>query len=252
MFGLFKETAVLAVQRAVKAWPVALSLVFYGAAMMVAAAIAGGMGVLGGFALGLAAAACASGYLHLLSQAVQGRKVTLADLPSSFRGLFWDVISVMFALWIINLGVKILIDGAGDNGPAIAAMAGLAMAFFLNPVPEMIYQGQARSFRLLLESANFMLAHPVAWFLPNLIFAAAVLGPAGFLSVSQPGELLLVFSGVFSLRGLMGVVMSLPPWAWPLVLIFFHYVMIFRGLLFEGLTAGNNSRRRAWQEQNRR
>jgi hypothetical protein len=252
MFGLYKDTAVLAFQRAAKGWLAALSLVVYGVAMLLATVIAGRLGPLGGFALGFAAAACVSGYLHFLAQAVQGRKVTLADLKTGFGALFWDVISVMFALWIIGFVVDALVGGAGDNGPAIAAMVALAMAFFLNPAPEMIYLGEARSFRLLLESSNFVLAHPVAWFLPNLIFAVAVLAPTGLLSVSQPGELLLVFSSIFSIRGVMSLFASVPPWAIPLLLIFFHFVMVFRGLLFQGLSAGSNPRRRQWEALNRR
>jgi hypothetical protein len=252
MFGLYKDTAVLAFQRAAKGWLAAVSLVVYAVAMLLAIMIATNLGPLGGFALGFAAAACASGYLHFLSQAVQGRKVSLADLPTGFKALFWDVISVMFALWIIGFVVQALVGGAGDNGPAIAAMVGLAMAFFLNPVPEMIYQGESRSFRLLLDSSNFVLAHPVAWFLPNLVFAVLVLAPAGLLSVGRPAELLLVFSSVFSASGLMSVFASVPYWALPLLLIFFHYVMVFRGLLFQGLAQGNNSRRREWEALNRR
>jgi hypothetical protein len=252
MFGLYKDTALLALQRGTKGWPAALSLVVYGFAMFVATLIAGRLGPLGGFALGFAAAACVSGYLHFLSQAVQGRKVSLADLSTGFRALFWDVISVMFALWIIGFVVDAVVRGAGDNGPAIAAIVALAMAFFLNPVPELIYLGQARSFRLLLESANFVLAHPVAWFLPNLIFAVAVLFPVGLPSIHQPGELLLLFSAVFSMRGVISIFAAVPPWALPFVLLFFHYVMVFRGLLFQGLGLENNPRRRQWQAMNRR
>ena len=252
MFRLYKETAVLAFRRAVRAWPVAFSLIVYAVVMALAMMIARGLGPLGGFALGFAAAACVASYLHLLGQAVQGHKVSLVDLRTGFRVLFWDVISVMFALWIIGFGVQVLVRGAGDNGPAVAAMAGLAMAFFLNPVPELIYLGQVRSFRLLLESANFVLAHPVAWFLPNLIFAVVVMAPAGLLAVGQPGELLLVFSAVFSMGGVVSVFAALPRWSLPLMLIFLHYVMVFRGLLFQGLGVGNNSRRRAWEANTRR
>jgi hypothetical protein len=252
MFGLYKDTAVLAFQRAVKGWLAAVSLIVYAVAMLLAMMIASNLGPVGGFALGFAAAACASGYLHFLSQAVQGRKVSLAELSTGFKALFWDVISVMFALWIIGFVVQALVGGAGENGPAIAAMVGLAMAFFLNPVPELIYQGQSRSFRLLLDSCNFVLAHPVAWFLPNLLFAVVALGSAGQLAVSRPGELLLVFSSLFSVGGIFSVFASVPRWALPLLLLLFHYAMVFRGLLFQGLAAGNNTRRRQWEALNRR
>ena len=251
MLRLYRDTAALAFLRAVKAWPVAFSLVVYAVIMIAAIVLTRPLGIIGGFAQGLVAAACASGYLQLLSQAVQGHPVKLEDLTKGFRARFWDVISVMFALWIIGFVVSMLVNGAGPtNGPAIAAMVGLAMAFFLNPVPELLYLGQSRSFDLLLQSARFVLANPVAWFLPNLILVPLVLGPAGWLSVSQPGELLLVFSRVFSLEGVVGLFASLPLWSAPLLLLFVHYLMVFRGLLFQGLSSGS-VRQREWQARTR-
>ena len=119
---------------------------------------------------------------------MRGLPLRLEDSAAGFAALFWDVISVMFALWIIGLLVMLLVRGAGDRGDAIAAMVGLAMAFFLNPVPELIYLGRSRSFDLLLESARFVMANPVVWFLPNLVFAFLLLLPTGALAVSQPGR----------------------------------------------------------------
>jgi hypothetical protein len=126
----------------------------------------------------------------------------------------------------------------------------LAMAFFLNPLPEMIYLARARSFDLLLQSSRFVLANPVAWFLPNLLFALALLLPTGALSVGHPGELLLVFTNVFSPGGVATLFLAFPLWAMPLVLLFVHYVMVFRGLLFQGLSTGG-ARRRDWQARTR-
>jgi hypothetical protein len=250
MLGIYRETAVMAFKRAVKAWPVAFSLVLYAAILVATGMLVGGMGIVGGFILGLVSAACISGYLYLLSQAVQGLPLRLSDFKSSFGALFWDVISVMFALWIIGFVLEILVKGAGHNGEAIQAMIMLAMAFFLNPVPELIYQGKTRSFELLHQSARFVLANPVAWFLPNLLFAVVLLAPSGALMVEHPGLLLVTFSQVFSVGGLLAFAVKWK-WAIPLLLLFLHYVMVFRGLLFQALS-GDSARRRAWQAQLRR
>ncbi len=246
MLALYRETAVLAFRRAVKAWPVAFSLVIYAIIFAAAARLLGGLGLIGGVLLGLVGAACASGYLYLLLQAVRGLPLRFDDLRRGFSALFWDVISVGFALWIIGLLISLVVQGAGDRGDAIAAMVGLAMAFFLNPVPEMIYLGKSRSFDLLLESCRFVMANPLVWFLPNLIFAVLLLAPTGALVVGHPGELLLLFSAVFSVQGLAQIFGLLPLWLMPLLLLLLHYVMVFRGLLFEGLASGS-ARRRAWQ-----
>lgn len=227
---------------------VAFAVLVYAVAFVGAAMLVNPLGMVGGFILGFVAAACLSGYLFLLSQAVRGAPFRWADLKQGFGALFWDVVSVLFAFWVISLASGLVIKSAGNQGPPLAAVIGLAMAFFLNPVPEMLYLGRSRSFELLLESARFVLANPVAWFLPNLLFAAAALGPLGALRVGHPGELLLLLSEVFSPSGLMGLVARLPLWALPIALIVVHYVMIFRGLLFQELTSGG-ARRRAWQSR---
>ena len=64
--------------------------------------------------------------------------------------------------------------------------------------------------------------------------------------VGHPGELLLLFSAVFSPGGLRAIFGLVPIWMWPLLLLLVHYAMVFRGLLFEALTSGS-ARRRAWQ-----
>jgi hypothetical protein len=202
-------------------------------------------------------AACISGYLHLLSRAVDGRDFTLTSLKEGFKSgfgaLFWDVISVGFALMLIGMGVGLVTAPAGENAAAIGAMVGLAMAFFLNPVPELIYQQQTRSFALLLASARFMLAHPVVWFLPTLLFVLALLAPTGALHVEDPRRLLLVVADALSPRGLLvalGSMVSVGWWTLPPVLLFVHYAMVFRGLLFQSL-ASINPRRQAWLAQSR-
>jgi hypothetical protein len=246
MFALYRRTVALAFQRAARAWPVAFSLVLYGLVMYVGALFLAPLGMVGGILLSLVFAACLSGYLHLLSQAVMGSKVTLADLQQGFAARFWDVVSVLFAFWLISLLVGLFVRGAGDAGAAINAMVGLAMAFFFNAVPELLYLGQSRSFALLGDSARFVLKEPLTWFLPNLLLAALLLAPSGLLRVDRPGELLLVFSSVFSPSGLLRVVAALPPWSWPLLLLFLHFVMVFRGLLFLELESGN-ARQRAFR-----
>jgi hypothetical protein len=206
------------------------------------------LGLLGGLILSLVAAACASGYLHLLSQAVSGSRLSFADFKRGFGALFWDVVSVMFALWVISLGVSVLAGGAGPNAPAVQAIVGLAMAFFLNPVPELLYLGRTRSFALLMQSGRFVMAHPLAWFAPNLVFALCALAPTGQLAFNHPGELLLLFSRIFSVAGLPMIFGRVPELAWPVLLLFVHYVMVFRGLLFQEL-GSSNPRLRAWREQ---
>jgi hypothetical protein len=253
MLLLFRDLTVLAARRAMRAWPVALSFFVYAAILVAAGAVLAPLGMVGGLLLGLVVAACWSSYLELASQAVAGSKIRLswAEFRRTFGTRFWDVISVMFAFWVISLLMGPALRGA--QGERVAAVFGLAVAFFFNAVPELLYQGQSRSFALLVASGRFMVAHPVVWLLPNLVFAALLLLPTGRLAVSHPAELLLVFGSTFSSPlGLVSMIAAWPTWTWPLILFGLHYAMVFRGLLFQSLSSGGgNARLRAFQAKMR-
>jgi len=255
MLSLYWKVTTLAARRAAAAWPVALSFFVYGLILWPTSIVAAQLGMLGGFLVGFVVAACWSSYLELISQAVAGSKIRIRwdDFKRTFGARFWDVISVMFAFWIIGLVTKPLT--AGPNGEAISAMLGLGIAFFFNAVPELLYQGSSRSFALLLDSGRFIFKHPVAWLLPNIVFAAIALAPTGGLHVHHPAEVLLLFGRIFSSpAGVATLFLGLPLWALPIALVALHYVMVFRGILFHELNAGGggNARLRAFQAQMRR
>ena len=254
MLHLYRKVAVTAARNAVRAWPAALSLVVYALILYPAILVTQSMGIIGGFVLALVAAACWSSYLELISQAVAGGSIRLRwdDFKGTFGARFSDVISVMFAFFIIGFLTRPL--GAGPNGAAITAILGIAMAFFFNAVPELLYQGNTRSFSLLLSSARFMLANPVVWLLPNIAFAAAVLAAGGGLHFQRPAEVLLAFGNTFSPPvGVVALFAGLPLWALPLALFAVHYAMVFRGVLFRELAGGGgNARLRAFQAHMRR
>jgi hypothetical protein len=249
MLLLYREVIVLAAQRAVRAWPVVLLFVLYGAILLAAGVLLSPLGMIGGLLVGLVVAACWSSYLELASQAVAGSKIRLnwAELRRTFGARFWDVVSVMFAFWIISLLMGPALKG--PEGERVAAVFGIAVAFFFNAVPELLYQGHSRSFSLLIESGRFMIANPVVWLLPNLVFASLLLLPTGRLAVQHPAELLLVFGNTFSSPlGLVGMVVGWPVWSWPLILFGLHYAMVFRGILFQRLSSGSdNARMRAFR-----
>ena len=258
MFALYLNVAVTAARHSVRAWPAALSLVVYAVVFLAASILLRPLGVVGGFVLALVVAACWSSYLELISQAVAGSHIRLRwdEFKRSFGARFWDVISVMFAFFIIGylIGQLTAPLADGPKGPALSAILAIATAFFFNAVPELLYQGHSRSFTLLLDSGRFMLAHPVVWLLPNLIFAAVVLAAGGGLHAYQPAELLITFGTTFSSpMGVIRLLMGLPRWALPIALFGLHYVMIFRGLLFAALISGSgNARLRAFQAASRR
>jgi hypothetical protein len=174
-------------------------------------------------------------------------RLSWEELKRTFLARFGDVISVMFAFWLISLLTLPLMRG--EHAVQINAIVGFAIAFFFNAVPELLYQGKSRSFALLLDSANFVMEHPVAWFAPNVLFAALALWASGSLSLRHPVEFLLAFGNLFSSpQGVATLLTRLPIWGWPLALLVLHFVMLFRGVLFAELeSGGGNARRRAFR-----
>jgi hypothetical protein len=241
-FNVAKTTA----KRALLGWPVAFSFVAYGALLLVSAKVFGGIPVVGGMLIGLVLAACISSYVTLLENTVLGRKSKWADLKAGFGARFWDVVSVMFAFWVIGLASSMIENSAGPRSEAVQAILGLAMAVFFNVVPEQLYLGDSRSFGLLMDSARFISKHWTSWFLPNVLFAAIALAPSGALWVTRPGDLVLLFKDVFSITGPLMLFKALPIWLIPLSLLWLHFVMVYRGLLYKELSH-SNPRLRAFQ-----
>ncbi|MDX2024464.1 MAG: hypothetical protein SF187_29750 [Deltaproteobacteria bacterium] len=251
MISLYFDVAKTAGKRAIKAWPVAFSVLIYAAIMAAAMYLFGSMGMIGGFIMGFIMAGCFSSYLTLLDNTVSGHKSRWADLKSGFGARFWDVISVMFAFWVLGLASRVLVNAAQEKAPAMQAIIGLVIAVFFNVVPELLYQGSTRSFALLMESGRFITKNWMSWFPPNLLFAAVALAPQGMLWVDHPGELLLLFNRVFSTSGPLLLFARVPLWLMPLPLLFLHFVMVYRGVLFKEL-AHSNPRLRAFREAQRR
>ena len=230
-----------------------LALPVYPAIFYAALLLTGSIGILGSILLSFVIAACWSSYLELISQAVSSARWRLdwQEFRRTFVAHLWDVVSVMFVFWMIDLVIRPLT--MGPRGPALSAIIGFAIAFFFNAVPELLYQGNSRSFALLVDSGRFITEHPVTWLLPNVLLAALLLWVSGRLDVWHPAQVLIAFGDTFSSpMGVIGALLSFPVWAMPLVLIAAHTAMVFRGVLFRELSSGaGNARLRAFQARTR-
>jgi hypothetical protein len=94
------------------------------------------------------------------------------------------------------------------------------------------------------------MANAFAWFFPNILFALILLGAAGPLWVAHPAELLTKLAGLASPFAVAQAIKEAPLWAAPLLIMFIHFMMVFRGLLFQELASGN-SRLRAFRQRMR-
>src|SRR5512145_571710 len=104
MLRLYRSVLKAAIRRAFTSWPAALSLVVYAGILAAGLFVTAGLGIVGAILMGLLMAACWSSYVELISQAVRSPRfrVTWSEFKQTFLARFSDVISVMFALWIIS------------------------------------------------------------------------------------------------------------------------------------------------------
>jgi hypothetical protein len=232
----------LAARRAAKSWLAALSLPIYGIAFLALGLALAPLGKVGSFILGFVGAAFCGGYLSLLASGVAGEPLRWVDLKNGLRAI-WDVVSVLFILWIASMVLEPILAGMGSRGPALRGVIALAEAVFLNAVPEVLYIARERSLAAIKASASFVMENPVAWFVPNLLLAAIFFGATGQLTFTSPGELLVRLSDLASVMGVFGIVAGPPYWKIPLLIVFVHFAMVFRGLLFQELTTGSGRMR---------
>lgn len=220
---IYRRATSRAATLALRNWPVLGSVFAYGAIVIVSANFAMFLGILGGFLLSLVSAACMGSFLHLVEMMVRTSKVTWQDFGRSFSAYLWDVIGVMFVLWIFEL-VAVPVLAQSQQGLLILLCIRIAMLVFFNAVPELIYLGHHRALELLAESYRFVAENWIEWFPPNILLMI------GFFTLWQ-----------FRPSSTVAAVLQMAALA-----LFGYFAMVLRGLLFIEL-AGSSRRGRAFR-----
>jgi len=205
-------------------WPVVGSLFVYAAVMSVAAALAASLGIVGGFLLSFAWAACVGSFLYLVEMLVRSGRVTLADFQRSAGVYLWDVVGVTFVVWI---AFRLLTPALATipQGPMLLLGLYLIVLVFFNAVPELIYLGRCSSLELLGESYAFIGENWIEWFPVTVELGALVLA--------------------------IDALPVAPLLEWPklaAVALLVYYTMVVRGLLFLELQ-GSSRRSRAFRHR---
>ncbi|HWO43156.1 MAG TPA: hypothetical protein VNO43_15245 [Candidatus Eisenbacteria bacterium] len=174
--------------------------------------------LIGGLLLTALVAACVSSGLYLLDNMLRMGKADLKDFVRGFSVYLGDVLTIAFILWVPMLLLS-RVAQTTPQGPFILAAAQFLLYVFLNPVPELIYQGRASGLALLAASYQFIVANWVEWFVPNVALTAA-----GYLVLRA---LAAAASGLpFLLDSLL---------VWLASGVFLAFLMLFRGVLFADL-----------------
>lgn len=227
------------------AWALVLLLLCYPLLAAVGMAVSP-LGIAGGFIYSIVNAACAGTYLATLQDALTARRSMGLDVVRTNLGRYtWDVIGVLFPLWILSLVLNL-----GQLPWFVPLAVNLAVFLFLNPAPELVGRSRAGGVELLGEAWRFMMQNGPEWIAPHLL----VLGIGWLLVPADVIPLLQLFgpnfgfvaAGGFALGAVGG---GATGWiAGGLFVAAVHAIMLLRGALFVRLGTGGR-RARAWQDR---
>ncbi|MBN1962519.1 MAG: hypothetical protein JW841_16420 [Deltaproteobacteria bacterium] len=190
-------------------------------AMIIAANLLSGLGLIAGIAITLVFAALFSSYLYFVRELVLGGKASINELSRSFKLYFWDIINLGFVVWILELLVGLLV-ARSSQGVVILAFLHFAEFVLLNAAPEIIYVHHTYGgLATVQRSIRFIHENWIEWFFPNLIVAAIFYFGLPILWSS----------------GLPVVLISLT------VGVIFHFSFVFRGCLFIELDSSSHRQR---------
>ena len=217
---------------------VVLLLPAYSIVLGAIGSLAGGLGILGGFLMYLALAACVSSFLTILAGAVAHDRVRPSELAPSFGRFLWSIANVIFVLWIVQLLLGLIVEqNPSMRWLAIAVNAGIFI--LCNPLPELVYQGTREGLAMIDEAVQFTRENAIEWLLPIALlflpvflinpgaglFLMAELGPTSALAL-----LMQVFEAFLPDMGRFGEVATTFIASAALT-----WIMLFRGFLFRAL-----------------
>lgn len=214
-------------------------------ALMAASMLVAPLGFFGGMVMAILSAACAGTYLASLHDALTVRRsLGPKDVRENLGAHTWDIIAVLFPIWLVDLVLSL-----GGVPGVVSLIFGIAVALFLNPVPEMIGRSRSRGVELLREAWQFMMSHGPEWLAPQLL----VLGALWLAFPTQAMPILLLFGPRFGFvtSGSLAMSAGSGAWGWALgfgLVALVHLMMLFRGALYLRLSGGGR-RAREWQER---
>lgn len=227
------------------AWALLLLLMCYPLLRFVGVAVSP-LGIAGGFIYSLVEAACAGTYLATLQDALSARRsMDLAAIRANLGRYTWEVIGVLFPLWILSM-----VLGLGGVPGIVGLAVNLAVFLFLNPAPELIGRTRAGGLELLAEAWRFMMHSGPEWIAPHLLILGVgwLIVPADAISLMQlfGPHFGFVDAGALAFAALGG---GPPAWAVGAVVVAaIHGIMLLRGALYVRLGSGGR-RARAWRER---
>jgi len=202
-------------------------------------------GIVGGLILGMVLCVFLSSYFSTVDSAVQKETVALKYLKNEALTFFSPMISVLFALFLLNFVIHVAF---GDSLPPMFHLViALAIAILLNPLPEAIIYHEGSAMHSFQACFEFIKENFLEWFFP----AAVIFVPLYLLSPEASLSALIYFittnplyiaeSLMLTLGGSLNFV-TLGLFAVPMLFVM-YFVFIFRSLLYRRLVSSTRRKR---------
>jgi hypothetical protein len=210
-------------------WAIILAPLAYSLLLSIATVLFSPFWLIGGMLVTAVAAACASSGLYLLDNILRTGRATMNDFLKGFSVYLGEILTIAFILWIPMMLLS-RVAYTTPEGTFIVLAVRILLYVFLNPVPELIYQGRTSGLALLSASYEFIVANWLEWFLPNVLLTALAYLLLQWLN--RGAIYLPFFLDVFFISAAFG--------------LFLAFIMIYRGVLFTELS-GTTRRSRVFR-----
>lgn len=226
-------------------WPILVGSVVLYIVYATSVGILSQFGFAGGMVAGLIQIALLCLYYSWISQSVDRERLKFADLVQFDYGLFFNIISVAFILFIVQFILQQLTQGL--DATFLILCVQLAIVLVFNAIPEVIHLNRVEGTYALGEAAKFTRDNWIEWYLPLLIIISPWLFYNAYsvlITLAQSDPLLPPFiivqgAAVVSLYSGALIKFSLPV----IALVIANWFMLFRAHLFKALQSGSRRQR---------
>lgn len=227
-----KKICKTAFKTLVNNWAIIFTGLFYSFATIILYMIAPAFGILGGILTVIVTSALISNYLYLLNRIVRSNRFDFQDFKDGFTVYLRKVWIIFFFGYVASMGLSYFVLPILPR--AIYPFVGYITIILFNALPESIYQKYYEPWETITYSIEFIKENVIEWFIPNLI----LLGGMYLIT----GDILRnIFNYYISIYAIFtsptGIIIYLIGQLW------FSYMMIYRGFLFELLSTSTRRKR---------
>ncbi|KAB3529223.1 hypothetical protein [Alkaliphilus serpentinus] len=236
LFYTNSNVAKKTVKSLMKNWTVIFLGLFYMLANLIMLAILPYFWILGGLIQIIVNSALISSYLYVMNCIITKDRVTLQDFKYGFGVYLRKVWGILFIAYVASMGINLLIlpiIGRALSPTAIALIYYFLILVLLNPLPETIYQKHYGPLDSLSYSISFIKDNWIEWLIPNaLLIGVLYLFLRNFIVA-----MLFMYVPIRAFTNPIVIVFYLIGQIW------FTFLMIYRGYLFDLLSTSNRRKR---------